>query len=208
MVEYIGIPLGNQHSKEKLPPLSYFLFYGPEGSGKTLMIRALAYETNAMVVDLSKDYLEKNSGELLKVMYMAFTVAKEFQPAIIFFDEMEQLFPGKGAGKKKKSTGLAKVKKILFDMKKSPRLDKQMDRVVVIGCTNKPWEGSSADFKKFFDKKIYFPFPNYATRLKIFSDLIKKKGVHLPNNFPLSTLAYITEGYTPRSVRTLFCPTY
>lgn len=63
---------------------------------------------------------------------MAFTVAKEFQPAIIIMDDTEMVFP-----KKKKSTGPARVKKPLMDFKKAKYL-KEDDRVLFIGLTNKP----------------------------------------------------------------------
>jgi SpoVK/Ycf46/Vps4 family AAA+-type ATPase len=42
LVELIGLPLGSQFVKERVDKLHYFLFFGPHGSGKTLMIRALA----------------------------------------------------------------------------------------------------------------------------------------------------------------------
>lgn len=51
--EYIAIPLGSAYAKEKLEKINYFMFYGPQGSGKTLAVRALANECNALVIDLS-----------------------------------------------------------------------------------------------------------------------------------------------------------
>jgi SpoVK/Ycf46/Vps4 family AAA+-type ATPase len=53
LVELIGIPLGSQFVKERLAKLHYFLFFGPHGAGKTLMVRALAHETDALVLELS-----------------------------------------------------------------------------------------------------------------------------------------------------------
>jgi len=37
-------------------------------------------------------------------------------------------------------------------------------RITIIGCTSEPQNGNKKDFKKFFDKAIYFPFPDYTTR--------------------------------------------
>jgi AAA+ superfamily predicted ATPase len=41
-LEYIAVPLGSEEAKAKLERSNYYLFYGPMGSGKSLMTRALA----------------------------------------------------------------------------------------------------------------------------------------------------------------------
>lgn len=179
----------------------YFLFMGACGSGKTLVVRALSHECNAIVFDISpyniiNRFTDKASTN--KLLYMTFFCAKEFQPAIIYIDEVESIFAG---GKKKKSTGPARYKKPLLDFKKALKKAKHFDdqdRVVVIGCTNK---ANKNDFnlkeaKTYFEKKIFFPFPNYATRIEIFKAMIEEKGVQLQENFPISMLAHYTEGYT------------
>lgn len=54
--------------------------------------------------------------------------------------------------------------------------------------------------KKLFDKKIYFPYPNYSTRKLMLQTFIEKKvGKSLPN-FSFNTLAHTTEGFTASSV--------
>ena len=58
-----------------------YLFYGPSGTGKSLMVRALASETKAMVLDLSPYVVADNFTEkkrITELMYIAFKVAKEF----------------------------------------------------------------------------------------------------------------------------------
>lgn len=41
VAEYVGIPLGSEEAKNKLEKWNWFLFYGPMGTGKTLLTRAL-----------------------------------------------------------------------------------------------------------------------------------------------------------------------
>jgi SpoVK/Ycf46/Vps4 family AAA+-type ATPase len=53
LIEMIGIQLGSQYIKERTDKLHYFLFFGAHGSGKTLTIRALAHECDALVLELS-----------------------------------------------------------------------------------------------------------------------------------------------------------
>ena len=146
--------------------MSYFLFYGPQGTGKTLAVRALADECNALVVDISPSNIENKATDksaIAKTFYMAFTVAKEFQPSIIYMDDIHQVL---GAAKKKKGQAQAawtKLKKPLQDFKKAKYLE-PTDRVVFIGCSNKPLECVLKDTRNFFEKKFFFPLPNYATR--------------------------------------------
>ena len=47
-------------------------------------------------------------------------------------------------------------------------------RITIIGCSNEPHEGSKKDFKKFFDKAIYFPFPDYTTRRLMWKTFIER----------------------------------
>lgn len=54
--------------------------------------------------------------------------------------------------------------------------------------------------KPFAQKKFYFPFPSYATRKALFEHFMEKKGAKLPDNFPVTTIAHVTEGYTGGNV--------
>jgi len=63
------------------------------------------------------------------------------------------------------------MKKIIVDMKKN-KLWSKTDRISVVACTNRPFDASLKDMKKMFDKKIYFPYPNYATRKQLIRHFI------------------------------------
>lgn len=134
------MPLGSLFVRQKLETKNKvsFLFYGPAGSGKTLIVRALAYECDAIVIDLSPNnlegkYMDKESTK--KLIAMAYVVAKSFQPTIIYIDECEYVHP---EGKKKKAGGAAnasRIKKLLTDYKNKFLAPKE-DRVVIIGWNN------------------------------------------------------------------------
>jgi len=90
------------------------MFYGPVGSGKTLAIRALATECNAILIDISPSTIGQifsDKKQIDRLINFAFKVAKEYQPAIIYCDDLELVF----LGKKKKgvlvSNFYAKMKK-------------------------------------------------------------------------------------------------
>jgi hypothetical protein len=57
------------------------------------------------------------------------------------------------------------------------------NRCVFIGCTNRPYDCNPKDVKAVYEKKFYFPYPNYATRKLLFRHFIKEKGVEIPENF-------------------------
>ena len=102
--------------------------------------------------------------------------AKHFQPAIVLIDDFETIFPGSSKGKKKDAVPNfgPKMKKVMLDMKKNKLWNKN-DRISVIACSNKPYEGSVKEAKKLFDKKIYFPYPNYSGRSLLLKSFIAEK---------------------------------
>ncbi|KRX02464.1 P-loop containing nucleoside triphosphate hydrolase [Pseudocohnilembus persalinus] len=217
LAEQIGIPLGSQFAKEKLDRNFFYLFYGPRGSGKTLGVRALAEECRALLIDISPYNLQNKFTDLKGIqlaLNSAFKVAQAFQPAIIYCDEAELIW----MGKKKKGSTLPtfyqKMKKPLNDFKKKfflPEVIKQEgdkfvkaivpDKVAFIATTNRPYDCSAKDIKKFFDKKFYFPYPNYGTRLQLIRNFINNRGVDIPDNFSLSTLAHVTQGFSAGSLK-------
>ncbi|CAD8093406.1 unnamed protein product [Paramecium sonneborni] len=205
LAEFVGMQLGSPVLKEKLDKMSYFLFFGPSGSGKTLAIRALATECNAMLLDITPSSPEvqqkfSDKSSIGKTFYTVFYVAKVLHPTIIFMDNIEQVF---GSAKKKKGVPAApwaKLKKPLQDFKKAKFIE-PTTRVVFIGCTNQPELMIMKDSKNFFEKKFFFPMLNYDTRLTLLKYFIEEKGIKLEPNFPLSTLAHLTEGYTAGSFK-------
>lgn len=180
------MPMGSPYVRENLPKMNYFNFFGPHGSGKTLAVRAIASELDAMVVDLSPSTIEAkypDKASTAKMLYMAFTCAKVYQPSVIYIDEVEQIFKAKKKKKKKKGAipenpgpNYARLKKPLETFKKAKYLAKS-DRVVVISCTSKPWNSNKKSVKKFSEKRVYFPFPDYGTRKMLFHKFIFDKNV-------------------------------
>ena len=209
VTEYIIFPLGSEIVRERFPDnIKSFLFYGPPGTGKTLVVNAIAHETNSIVLDISPEFIKgkypggkKKDDELVATVML---VAKEYQPSIIYIDEAEKVWPakkkGKNGKKKKDPSAPSRIKKTLAKWKAKFLNDKT--RVTIIGCTSEPDSGSKKEFKKFFDKALYFPFPDYSTRRLMWKTFIEELGGQLRPEFPLSTLAHISHGYSAGSLRT------
>lgn len=212
VTEYIIFPLGSELVRKRFPEhVRSFLFYGPTGTGKTQVVRAIAHETMAVVFDLSplniQEAFATARSESDKMVAMVMVVAKEYQPAIIYIDECEKVWPAK----KKRKKGQKKAKKV--DATANPnRIKKAMNkwrakwitddtRITVVGCTSEPHAGSKKEFKKFFDKAIYFPFPDYTTRRLMWKTFIVQLEGEIQADFPLSTLAHISAGYSAGSIK-------
>lgn len=211
VTEYIIFPLGSALVRKRTPDhVRSFLFYGPAGTGKTLVVRAIATETRSVVFDLSPLSIEgvfaNDKKDSEKMVAMVMTAAKEYAPSLIYIDECEKIWPAK----KKKKKGQKKAKK--NDMKNPARIKTALNkwrpkwitdetRITIVGCTSEPHEGSKKEFKKFFDHAIYFPFPDYTTRRLMWKVFIEKAGGRLKADFQLSTLAHISEGYSAGSIK-------
>ena len=187
VTEYVIFPLGSAMVHERIPEfVRSFLFYGPAGTGKTLVVRACVSETNSIFFDLSPINIDgKYSGtkENDKLVASVMVVAKEYQPSIIYIDEVHKVFPGKKkkgkkgkkGGKKKKASDPSnpvRIKKAMTKWRAKFMDDKT--RITIIGCTSEPENGSAKEFNKFFDKSIYFPFPDYSTRRLMWKTFIER----------------------------------
>lgn len=151
VTEYIIFPLGSELVRKQFPEvIKSFLFYGPAGSGKTLVVRACVHETNSVLFDMSPLSIDgKYSGPKEETMLVAavFLVAKEYQPSIIYIDECHKVWPGKKKGKKGKKKGGKKKK--ASDPSNPARIKKaikkwkakwitELTRITIIGCTSEP----------------------------------------------------------------------
>lgn len=219
VTEYIIFPLGSELCRTRhRTNISTFLFYGPQGTGKTLVVRAIVHETNSILFDLSPinidgKFTEKKGEE--KMVAAVMVTAKEYQPAVIYIDECEKVWPAKKKGGKKKGakkkkadpSNPSRIKKVLAKWKAKFLDSDNTIRITIIGCTNLPQEGTMKDFKKFFTagknkmNAIWFSVPDYSTLRMMWRKFIEKHGGKLKSDFPLSTLAQISLGYSAGSIK-------
>lgn len=212
LTEQLVLPLGCSFLRVTAPYAKSALLYGPPGSGKTTAVQAIASQTNAVLINLSpsilenlpKEYREGKSGPT-RLIHMAFAVARhpEFAPGVIYIDEIERIF----VGKKKGGAGdAAKFKKDLVTYSNSLKPE---ERVILLGCSNEPYnmpETEHKDIRTVFQIHVYFPFPEYASRVilwrKFLEDAFDKLESDIPDTIDLSVLSLVSEGYSPGSIRT------
>jgi SpoVK/Ycf46/Vps4 family AAA+-type ATPase len=93
------------------------------------------------------------------------------QPCVVYIDECEQFFVGGKKAKDKEAP--ARFKKDLLTYKNQALGPEH--RVIIIGTTKNPENGEVKDYKAFFDKFLYLPYPDYASRVLIWRNYLMQK---------------------------------
>jgi transitional endoplasmic reticulum ATPase len=163
--ELVQLPLRFPHVYRELginAPRGLIL-YGPPGSGKTHIARAVANEIDARVYYISgPDIIGTYAGETEGNLRRIFAEAGHHSPSIIFIDELDALAPKRG------ETGahadIRTVTQLLALMDGLTRVD----AVVVIGTTNR-LEAVDPAFRRpgRFDREIFVGPPETAGRREI-----------------------------------------
>ncbi|XP_029961886.1 dynein regulatory complex protein 11 [Salarias fasciatus] len=193
---YAVLPLGSQAVHEKAPLIKAILLAGPAGVGKKMLVHAVCQETGASLFDLSPlNTAGKYPGKsgLALMLHMVFKVARLLQPSVIWIGDAEKMFYKK-VPKEEKELDPKRLKK---DLPKFLKLIKGEDRVLIIGTTKDPLCADIKPLCKMYSKIILIPRPDYGSRHILWKKLIKSHGGEVTKALDLSSLAKISDGYTP-----------
>jgi len=189
-------------------PVSGMLLFGPPGTGKTMLARAAATESNSTFFSIQSSSLtSKWYGESEKLVRALFQVAKAKAPSIIFVDEIDSLL-SKRSGDGDDDTSRRLKNEFLVqwsDLSKAAagRVDDDEPpaRVLVLAATNLPW-GIDEAARRRFVRRQYIPLPEPETRLAHFRKLLS----NTPNSLDeddMNELVKITEGYSGSDITSL-----
>jgi len=163
--EMIEIPLKHPEVFKRLgiDPPAGVLLHGPPGSGKTLLARAVANESDANFILLNgPEVMNKFYGESEKKVRELFDEAEKNAPSIIFIDEIDSI-----ASKRDETQGEVERRVVAQLLTMMDGLNTR-GKVVVIGATNRPNALDPALRRPGrFDREIQIGVPNKEGRFEI-----------------------------------------
>ncbi|MFC1926710.1 ATP-binding protein [Chloroflexota bacterium] len=173
------------------------LLYGPPGCGKTLLAAAAAAECDAVFINLKiSDIKDKYVGESERNIKQVFELARTYERAILFFDEIDALAGERSSSREGHETSL--VNELLAQMdalesKGSPR------NSLVLAATNQPWSVDLALRRSGrFDSAVFIPHPDFEARKMIFEINLRDRPIEA--SISLASLAQMTEGYASAEI--------
>ncbi|MFH4976102.1 hypothetical protein AB6A40_002811 [Gnathostoma spinigerum] len=176
----------------KRKPWRGILLFGPPGTGKSYIAKAVATEANnsTFFSVSSADLVSKWLGESERLVRQLFEMARENRPSIIFIDEIDSLCSSRSDNE---SESARRIKtEFLVQMQ---GVGNDTDGVLVLGATNIPWVLDSA-IRRRFEKRIYIPLPDVSARKEMFKLHVGSKTVHTLTDADYLLLAQKTEGYS------------
>ncbi|MGA2972908.1 MAG: CDC48 family AAA ATPase [Candidatus Bathyarchaeia archaeon] len=175
------------------------LLYGPPGSGKTLLARAVATESEANFISIKgPEIFSKWVGESEKAIREVFRKGRTAAPAIIFFDELDAIVPRRGLGYADSGASERVISQLLTEIDGIETLQ----NVLVIAATNRPDMLDPAVMRPGrFDRLIYVPSPDFDSLKEIFK--IHAGSMPLSKDVSLDELARKAQGYSGADIEAI-----
>jgi SpoVK/Ycf46/Vps4 family AAA+-type ATPase len=185
-------------------PITGMLLFGPPGTGKTMIAKTVANESQSTFFSISaSSLLSKYLGESEKLIRALFFMAKKLAPSIIFFDEIDSLLTARSDGEHESSRRVKTEFLIQWSALSSAtaREDENTSRVLVLAATNLPWAIDEAARRRF-TRRLYIPLPEFETRMAQFMHLMQNQKNSL-SEMDFIIIANKTEGYSNSDITSL-----
>ncbi|TKW15475.1 hypothetical protein SEVIR_5G239100v4 [Setaria viridis] len=180
-----------------LKPCRGILLFGPPGTGKTMLAKAVANEAGASFINISMSTIvSKWYGEAEKSIRALFSLATKIAPAIIFVDEVDSML---GSRERSNEHEVSRRIKNEFMTHWDGLLSKPNERILVLAATNRPFDLDEAIIRRF-EHRVMVGLPTLESRELILKKLLSKEKVE---DIDFKELAKMTEGYSGSDLKNL-----
>ena len=191
--EAVEWPLKHPDTFQRLgirPPKGTLL-YGIPGTGKTLLAKAVASESEANFISVKgPELLSKWVGESEKGVREVFRKAKQAAPTVIFFDEIDAIASARSGNDTDSGVTKRVVNQLLTEMDGL----EELEDVAIIAATNRPDILDAGLMRPGrFDRHIQVKEPDEEARIAIFE--VHTKDMPLASDVDIKKLAKSTDGY-------------
>ncbi|CAN1751374.1 Uncharacterized AAA domain-containing protein C24B10.10c [Linum perenne] len=180
-----------------LKPCRGILLFGPPGTGKTMLAKAIANEAGASFINVSMSTItSKWFGEDEKNVRALFTLAAKVSPTIIFVDEVDSML-----GQRTRVGEHEAMRKIKneFMTHWDGLLTKTGERILVLAATNRPFDLDEAIIRRF-ERRIMVGLPSAENREMILKTLLSKEKTE---DLDFKELGIMTEGFSGSDLKNL-----
>lgn len=170
------------------------LFYGLPGTGKTMLVKALANELEVpLYLIKATTLIGDHVGDGASKIHELFKKASENSPSIIFIDEIDAI-----ALHRSFQSLRGDVSEIVNSLLTEMDGISENESVITIGATNNP---TSLDYavRSRFEEEIEFKLPDDAERLEIITNNLKT--MPLKYDLDLGKIVKLTKGLSGRDIK-------
>ncbi|KAE9608568.1 putative adenosinetriphosphatase [Lupinus albus] len=179
-------------------PCKGILLFGPPGTGKTMLAKAVATEAGANFINISMSSItSKWFGEGEKYVKAVFSLASKIAPSVIFVDEVDSMLgrrenPGEHEAMRKMKNE--------FMVNWDGLRTKETERVLVLAATNRPYDLDEAVIRRL-PRRLMVNLPDAPNRAKILKVILAKED--LSSDVDLEAIASMTDGYSGSDLKNL-----